>query len=173
MAAPAGRDVPTVAGVVQLPPATQPAFPVNGENAAYIGFGSLIVALGIGWLRRRLSRDGNQIMQDRADGVTTKMLLEVNKALTVENERLTAEAREAWAKTNGDASVIGRLEAENGYLKERLGAAQDTINLIRRGVQEVGQKVDSVQTNLNETNRVIDSGMAPLETLTIQPPRKK
>lgn len=157
-----GRE-PVKTSTQQEVPIPHPAAPLTGETAAQVGAGALLLVLAIGWLRRRLSRDSSQIEQDRAEGLTAKMLLEVNKALAAENERLSADAREAWSRTNGDAGLIGHLRAENEYLKTQLGAAQATISQIRQGVQQVGQKVDGVQGRLLQASKNIDSGHVPLD----------
>lgn len=114
-------------------------FPITGGTAGIAGFGSLIAALFILWLRRRLSRDASQIVQDRAEGITVKTLIEVNKSLAEENERVKNEAREAWSYRTEDARRIASLEATNAYLQKELNRLQPAITAAVTALNEISE----------------------------------
>lgn len=123
-----------------------PALPITGETAGALAGSSLVMALVVMWLRRRLSRDAAQITQDRAEGITVKTLMEVNRALVEENERLKKDAREAWGHRTNDARTIAHLEATNKYLQ-----------------QELDRLTPAVQIAANALNELHDSGVMPLQ----------
>lgn len=128
--------------------------PATGGTATLTGFAGLIVTLIILWLRRRLSRDAAQITQDRAEGITIKTLMEVNKSLVEENERVKKEAREAWGYRTKDAQRIAHLEATNDFLKKELDRLQP-----------------AVQTAVNALHELSDSGFTPLVDKPTKPKR--
>lgn len=121
------------------------AMPITGGTATITGIGSILATIFILWLRRRLSRDSSQIVQDRADGITVKTLLEVNKSLATENERVKTEAREAWSYRTADARTIARLESDNTHLTQEL----ERLRLL-------------VQPVVTAARELEDSGMMPL-----------
>lgn len=136
-----------------------PALPITGETAGALAGSSLIMALVIMWLRRRLSRDGSQIMQDRAEGVTVKTLLAVNEALIAENERLKKDARDAWATRTNDAAEIAMLRERNQHLQTELDRLRPAVSA-------------AVSTAVHALNELSDSGVVPLIDLK-QPKGKK
>lgn len=82
-------------------------------------------------LANKFSRDKVGYTGDRAEEKLIKMLQEQIEKLAAERDRqvekLVAErdkameeAREAWSKANGDAAKIGKLEASNTHLTDRV-----------------------------------------------------
>lgn len=143
----------TTATVVQ--PDTSP-YPVNGEQLGGIG-GFVLTALGvILWLRRKLPKDTLAAHKDRTEG------LMLNEA-RAERDKALADARDAWSQLNAMQYKQGALSAEVDYLKRELDAARELVSEIRRGVQQVGQKVDVAESNLKTVEkRNGNSGPAPL-----------
>lgn len=88
------------------------------------------------WLRRKVSRDGLEIIKDRGEGTLVQTLLEVNAKLVSENERLMKVANEAWSVRNEDAVRIAQLEG--------------LVEQLRRDMRRL-------------THAAEDSGMMPLE----------
>lgn len=121
------------------------AMPITGGTATITGIGSILATIFILWLRRKLSRDSSQIVQDRAEGITVKTLMEVNKSLAVENERVKAEAREAWGYRTADARTIARLESDNQHLNQEL----ERLRLLVQPVMSAARDIE-------------DSGIVPL-----------
>lgn len=142
-------------------PREAPQISVSTETAG--GLGVIVSALvgGIMYMRRRASRDGVRIVEDRTEGTLLKTTL-------TERNQATADAREAWLRSSADAREIGRLTAENEYLKRELQDARDTITKIRMSVQAVGRNVDTVQKNLDLTFENVRTGQTdfgPLATV--------
>lgn len=118
----------TTAATVQ--PAPTPALPVTPETAYSLGGGALIVGMWLMWLRRKMSRDGLEIIKDRGEGTLVQTLLEVNAKLVSENERLMLVANEAWSVRNADAVRIAQLEGMVEQLRRDMrrltNAAEDS-----------------------------------------------
>lgn len=133
-----------------------PDSPVSGTTAGWIGTGVAAVIWAALQLRRKMSRDGLDMKGDRA-GID--MLERAQK----ERDQAVADARAAWATKNADSLELGQLRAENAYLKEQLRANAELVAAIRRGVQDVGQKVDTVKGRMDTAEkRLTNSGNAPL-----------
>lgn len=130
--------------------------PVTGETAGILGVGVSMVVGAILYLRRKTSRDGLEIFKDRTEGAMMKTIIE-------ERDKAIAEAREAWAIVNANAREMGELTAENSYMKRELAEAREYITSIRRGVQDVGVKVDAMKSGLEKVEKKVgDSGFPPL-----------
>lgn len=140
---------------VTVQPDTSP-YPVSGEQIGGIGF---FVASAIGavlYLRRRLPKDKLEALKDRTEG------LMLNEA-RAERDKAMADAREAWSQLNAMQFKQGGLTAENEYLKRELDAARQLVTEIRRGVMDVGKKVDSAQAGLVAVERKVGAtNPAPL-----------
>lgn len=119
---------------------------VNGETAGWLGMAVATLVSGVLWLRRRTSRDGVELIKDRTEGKLLQTAID-------ERDKAMAQARDAWSQRTADAGALGQLRAENEYLKRELAAAQQLVTDIRRGVQEVGRKVDETQSNLQAVER--------------------
>lgn len=138
------------------PTAPPPAFPVSGETAGVLGGGVMALVGAILWLRRKTSRDGVELIKDRTEGKLLQTALE-------ERDKAMAQAREAWSHRTTDAGTIGQLTAENDYLKRELDAARLQITEIRRGVMDIGKKVDTAQAGLVAVERKVGAtNPAPL-----------
>lgn len=143
----------TTAITEQIP---HPSFPMDGGTAGILGTGVMSLVLGLLWLRRKTSRDGAEIIKDRAEGQLVESLLK-------DRDAAWAMAREAMLGRDVLSLELGQLRAEVKYLTESLRVSQETIAEIRRGVMSVGQKVDAVQDHMNETSQKLSaSGRAPL-----------
>lgn len=145
----------TTATVQQLvnPP---PAFPVTPETAGGIGFTVASVIGALLYLRQRTSRVSLGVQQDRTEGAMLERAL--SRAQAAE-----ADAREAWSRTNADATLIGQLRAENEYLKRELVEARAQITEVRRGFEGLGKKVDAAENSLSSAEKKIgESSTTPL-----------
>jgi hypothetical protein len=127
-------------------PKEAPQIAVNAETAGGLGLIVSTLVGGIMWLRKRHSRDGVALQEDRNN-------TEILKTSLSERNQMAADMREAILRTAGDARVIGQLTAENDYLKRELAEARATITEIRNSVQIVGKKVDAFQGALVQTAR--------------------
>lgn len=119
---------------------------INAQTAGYLGGAVASLVAGVLWLRRRTSRDGVELIKDRTEGRLLQTAIE-------ERDKAMAQARDAWSQRTADAGALGRLNAENEYLKRELAAAQQLVNDIRRGVMDIGRKVDETQSNLQAVER--------------------
>lgn len=134
---------------------------VNATTASVLGTAVAgLVYAGL-QLRKRLSRDNVDM---KADSYVQQALeqSQKNEALARdERNRAMDEARSAWSSKNADATLIGELRTENRMLKEQLSAMQQQVLAIRRGVQSVGQNVDTLKNSVEETQQRV-TGNAPL-----------
>lgn len=134
---------------------------VNATTASVLGTAVAgLVYAGL-QLRKRLSRDNVDM---KADSYVQQALEQSQKDAALardERNRAMDEARSAWSSRNADATLIGELRTENRMLKEQLSAMQQQVLAIRRGVQSVGQNIDSLKNSVEETQQRV-TGNAPL-----------
>jgi len=133
-----------------------------GALAAYVGTGVTALVVAALKLRTFLSRNSVNLTADnylRESLEQSKVDADVARR---ERDQAKSEVREAWTAANANAVELGQLRAENAYLRKQLADQSEAIAAIRRGVQHVGQQVDTVQSRLEETTKVTNSGIAPL-----------
>lgn len=121
---------------------------VNGQTAGWLTAAIAGLVSGVFWLRRKTSRDGVELIKDRTEGKLLQTTIE-------ERNKAMAEAREAWSQLNSMQYAQGGLAAENEYLKRELDAARQQITEIRRGVMDIGRKVDTAQAGLVAVERKV------------------
>jgi hypothetical protein len=138
------------------------SFPVDAATAGWLA--SAVTAFVVAGLRLRkvMSRDG---VDRKADSYLQQALdqAKANEAAAREREsKAMEEARKAWASKNADSLELGSLRTENRLLKEQLDAMSQQVITIRRGVQSVGQNVDTLKNSVEQTQTRINTGAAPL-----------
>lgn len=138
-----------------------PEVPINGSTAGWLG----TAVAGLVWaglqLRKKLSRDRVDVQADSYLQQSLVRAKEIEARLERERDKAMEEARAAWSSKNADSKELGRLSAENAYLKEQLQHQTEIVNAIRRGVQHVGQQVDTLKGRVEETQTRV-SGIMPL-----------
>ena len=137
-----------------------PAFPIENSTAGYIATavaGFVVLAYQ---LRKMV---GKSNLGSDVDASAQAML-----ALSQQREKqAVADTREAYSLLNAQNLELGELRAQVKYLSASLAEAQAIVAEIRRGVQQVGQKVDNVQGRMEDTVKKIgNSGVIPLNKET-------
>ena len=99
-----------------------------------VGLSGLVV-FGLAFLRlvyRRIIRDGLETAKDRGETDLIDRLQENQRRLDDLNNSLRAECSRLSQERGDTLSKLGRLEAENDQLKERLLSHQSEIAILRR-----------------------------------------
>lgn len=107
---------------------------ISGSSVAGAALTVILVALA---LRKRLSKDNLELTKDRAETNLIATYQETIKSLQEQNEKLDANAREAWRTRAEDAKRIGELSSKVEHLTDINESLEKTVGTMQTRIDHL------------------------------------
>lgn len=135
--------------VPNIPPAAEGAVGIVGTFVTIVGV--------IMYLRRKLSRDGTEIIKDRAEGHLLSQYIKDRenlmkehdteiKAERAEREAAKASERMAWDKANAMAVENARLKSDNEYQQREIARLTAAMNHLQIEFDKIKVRLQALST---------------------------